>query len=114
MGTNYKLYYSNDFIDRNIATVIIKTKDEPKYITHRNFILDSEAFSEVFGDKDFLDKIGDIFDLKGEENRQTEKSEEVDDTANIIFKQVSDIGDDLDIIMAGAKLLYSVISYVIF
>lgn len=44
MGTNYKLYYSNDFIDRNIATVIIKTKDEPKYITHRNFILDSEAF----------------------------------------------------------------------
>ena len=111
MGTNYKLYYSNDFIDRNIATVIIKTKDEPKYITHRNFILDSEAFSEVFGDKDFLDKIGDIFDLKGEENRQTEKSEEVDDTANIIFKQVSDIGDDLDTIMWGAKLLYSVISY---
>ena len=75
--------------------------------------MDFEAFSEVFGDKDFLDKIGDIFDLKGEENRQTEKSEEVDDTANIIFKQVSDIGDDLDIIMAGAKLLYSVISYVI-
>ena len=71
-SNNYKLFYSNQFTEGNAISIIIKTKDEPKYITNSNFLLDSDAFKEVFGDKEFLDKIADALGLIDDKKKNDE------------------------------------------
>ena len=108
---NYKFFYSNQFTEGNAISIIIKTKDEPKYITSSNFILDSEAFKEVFGDQEFLDKIADIFGLKDDEKENDD--DEVDKIIKIfqVIKDDVDEIDSLDIVLKGAKLLYTILTY---
>ena len=72
---NYKLYYSNEFTDGNAVVSLIKTKDYPKYITTSNFIQDSEAFEEIFGDVEFLKKIGSVFGVE-EDNKNKDDDED--------------------------------------
>ena len=117
MTPNYQLYYSNKFDHGNIVTLIIKTKDEPKYITNKNFILDTEAFKEIFGDKELLDKIADVFGLKDDDKKEEEILDD-DDNVITIFKKLADIIDDDNdnisdniIYLKGAKLLYKIINY---
>ena len=109
MSNNYKLYYSNQFTEGNAISIIIKTKDEPKYITNSNFLLDSDAFKEVFGDKEFLDKIADALGLIDDKK----KNDENDVVEHIIkiFQVTEEIKDKADMALKGAKLLYTVLTY---
>ena len=109
MSNNYKLFYSNQFTEGNAISIIIKTKDEPKYITNSNFLLDSDAFKEVFGDKEFLDKIADVLGLKddGKENDENDVVEHIIK----IFQVTEEIKDKADMALKGAKLLYTVLTY---
>ena len=112
LGDNNRLYYSNNFDEGNVATVIIKTKDEPKYMTSNNFILDTEAYKEIFGDQDFLNQIADVFGLRDDQDEK-DAIEKADDIITI-FKKIQDIGDDIDFVdiaLTGAKLLYTIINY---
>ena len=91
-----------------MATVIIKTKDEPKYMTSNNFILDTGAYKEIFGDQDFLNQIADVFGLRDDEDEK-DAIDKADDIITI-FKKIKDIDDDIDffdIALKGAKLLYN-------
>ena len=108
---NHKLFYSNNYEEGNVATIIIKTKDEPKYLTDSNFILDSEAFIEIFGDQEFLNNIADVFGLRDD---QKEKGDDIADKIITIFKIIKEVWDDLDYVdmaLKGAKLLYTIINY---
>ena len=110
--SNYQLFYSNSYEEGSVTTIILKTKDEPKYITKGNFILDSEAFKEIYGDKEFLDKIADVFGLRDDDNNK-DTLDKIDDVITI-FKKIKDIEDDFDlgdIVLKGAKLLYTILSY---
>ena len=112
LGDNNRLFYSNNFDGGNVATVIIKTKDEPKYMTSNNFILDTGAYKEIFGDQDFLNQIADVFGLRDDEDEK----DAIDKADGIItiFKKIKDIDDDIDffdIALKGAKLLYTIIIY---
>lgn len=112
LGDNNRLFYSNNFDGGNVATVIIKTKDEPKYMTSNNFILDTGAYKEIFGDQDFLNQIADVFGLRDDEDEK-DAIDKADDIITI-FKKIKDIDDDIDffdIALKGAKLLYTIINY---
>ena len=109
MSNGYKFFYSNQFNEGNVISIIIKTKDEPKYITNSNFILDSEAFKEVFGDKDLLDQIADAFGLKGD-NKEKNDDDAVDKVIKI-FQVTEEIVDEYSLVLKGAKLLYTVLNY---
>lgn len=89
LGDNNRLFYSNNFDGGNVATVIIKTKDEPKYMTSNNFILDTGAYKEIFGDQDFLNQIADVFGLRDDEDEK----DAIDKADGIItiFKKIKDI-----------------------
>ena len=68
MTYNYRFFYSNEFTDGNNSVIIIKSEDEPKYITMNNFIIDDEVYKEKFGDIEILEDLGnflgDIFNKK--------------------------------------------------
>ncbi len=103
------LFYSNNYEEGKIVTIIIKTKDEPKYITNSNFLLDSEAYKDVFGDQKFLNEIADIFGIGGD---KTEAKNEVINDAVTIFQIVNQAdGISLaDFAIVGAKLLLNIIN----
>ena len=110
---NHKLFYSNNYDEGNVVTIIIKTKDEPKYLTNSNFILDSEVYKEIFGDQEFLNSIADIFGLRDDE-KEKDDDEDVADKIITIFKVINEVGEDLDyadIALKGAKLLYTILTY---
>ena len=109
MSNNYKLFYSNQFTEGNAISIIIKTKDEPKYITNSNFLLDSDAFKEVFGDIDFLDQIADALGLKDDKKKNDEN--DVVDHIIKIYQVTEEIKDKADMVLKGAKLLYTVLTY---
>ena len=68
MTYNYRFFYSNEFTDGSNSVIIIKSEDEPKYITMNNFIIDDEVYKEKFGDIEILEDLGnflgDIFNKK--------------------------------------------------
>ena len=45
---NYLLYYSNNDINGNATTMLIKSYDEPKFITNDNLYIDTDALKEIF------------------------------------------------------------------
>ena len=106
---DYKLFFSNNYVKGNVATIIIRTKDEPKFITNNNFILDSEAYKEIFGDQEFLNNIADAFGLRDNEKEKNDKDKL--DKIITIFQKIEDTGDDLDYVLKVAKLLYTLINY---
>ena len=107
---NYRFFYSNEDTTGNAVAIIIKTKDEPKYITLSNFILDSEEYKAIYGDKELLNKIGDFLGI------EEEKKVEEDDLDKVvkIFQVIKDIVTDLDELelgLKGGKLLVSILTY---
>ena len=106
---NHKLFYSNNYDEGNAVTIIIKTKDEPKYLTNNNFILDSEAYKEILGDQDFLNSIADVLGLR--DDKKEKDDEDVADKIITEFQIIKDVGDDhdfSDVVLKGAKLLYTI------
>ena len=107
------MFFSNNFNEGNIATTIIKTKEVPKYLTNSNFILDTEAFEDCFGNPDFIDDIADIFGLRDDEKEMDAflMAEKI----ITIFKKIKNIGkDEIDyeeIGLISGKLLYKIISH---
>ena len=63
ISNNYQFFYSNEFNDGNGVTIIIKTRDEPKFINMNNFVLDAETYEKIFGDEEYLKEIGDVFGI---------------------------------------------------
>lgn len=64
ISNNYQCFYSNEFNGGKGVTIIIKTKEEPKFISMNNFILDSETYEEIFGDEGYLKEIADILGMR--------------------------------------------------
>ena len=75
---NYRLFCSNDFINRNSSVIIVKTKDEPKYKTYDNFIVDKDAYKEMFDDPivKFVQGFLDIFDNDDKTESSDQNGEE--------------------------------------
>ena len=49
---NYLLFYSNLFFQEKCITSMIKSFYKPKYINFDNFILDLDAYQEIYGSLD--------------------------------------------------------------
>ena len=56
-----------------MVVLIIQKKGDPKYITKSNFVLDSEAYEEVFGDGELLKQIADVFGVNEDEEKKMKK-----------------------------------------
>ena len=106
VSKNYQFFYSNEFYDGNAVAIIIKTKDEPKYISLNNFILDSETYENIFGNDEFLKDIADFLGIE-EEDKNTKNENDVTDDVIKIFQEVSELADvsEVGMILKGAKLL---------
>jgi hypothetical protein len=89
--------------------MIIKTKNEPKFITLNNFVFDSETYIEFYGDdEETLKQISNFFGDKI-------TGDEVIDIFINIFQVVKDLVDELSIIefaLKGAKLFVDLILYI--
>ena len=108
VSENYQFFYSNEFIEGNAVTIIIKTKNEPKFFSLNNFILDSELYEDLFGDEEILKEIVDIF----EEDKDTKEGKVIVDNTITIFKEVNDLSDGLSeeaLAFKGAKLLAKIL-----
>ena len=106
ISTNYQFFYSNEFNKGNGVVMIIKTKDDPKFINVNNFVLDSNTYIEFYGDDaEILKGISNFFGGKIFGN-------EVIELFINIFQVVKDFEDQISIIdlaLKGAKLYADVI-----
>ena len=112
ISNNYQCFYSNEFNEGNGVTIILKTKEEPKFISMNNFILDSETYEEIFGDEEYLKKIADILGIEEEEKSENENV--VVETVTKIFQEVKDLSEELSemsLQLKGAKLLIKILLY---
>ena len=93
MTENYRLFYSNENPEGNVLVLMVKAQDEPKYMTKRNFVLDSEAFKEMFGDQEFLKKITSIFGVEADDPKMMMKM-----MIKVIkvIQMISEIGGEID------------------
>ena len=106
---NYGIFYSNEYTDGNAIAIIIKTKDEPKYITLNNFVLDTEEYNLIFSDLKLLNSIADIFTIDDEEK---EEEEDDSDKAIKIFQVIAELDggtNELELGLKGGKLLASIL-----
>ena len=108
ISPNYQFFYSNNFNEGNGVVIIIKTKDEPKFIRLNNFVLDSELYKELFGDDELLKDIADILGV-GEE--ETSEGEIVDTVIKIfqVINEVEEVISEFDWKLKGAQLLVKVL-----
>ena len=123
MSNNYKIFYSNENTEGNVVVLIIQTKGDPKYITKSNFVLDSEAYEEVFGDGELLKQIADVFGVNEDEEKKYEEEDDEDQVTKLFQKLIGDDDedddgdDDIDLIgeaelyIKGAKLLITVLNH---
>ena len=112
ISNNYQFFYSNEFNDGNGVTIIIKTRDEPKFINMNNFVLDAETYEKIFGDEEYLKEIGDVFGIGEKEEIKDENI--VVETVTKIFQQVKDLSEELSemsLQLKGAKLLIKILLY---
>ena len=109
VSKNYQFFYSNEFYEENAVTIIIKTKDEPKYVSLNNFILDSNTYEDLFSDEEFLEDIVDIFGMKDEKTK--DENDYVDNVITIfeVMKDLTDGFSETDLSLKGAKLLVKVL-----
>jgi hypothetical protein len=109
VSKNYQFFYSNEFYEENAVTIIIKTKDEPKYVSLNNFILDSNTYEDLFSDEEFLEDIVDIFGMKDEKTK--DENDYVDNVITIfeVMKDSTDGFSETDLSLKGAKLLVKVL-----
>ena len=107
LSYNYQLYFSNQFIDGNCANILIKDNNEPKYITMNNFIIDQEAYKQIFGDYEILGI--NSFDLFGTDsnknNNNDNNKEETEDLIVGLIKLAT--GDEAEGIAKAAIPLLS-------
>ena len=105
---NYKFFYSNEYTEGNAIAIIIKTKDEPKFITLNNFVLDSEEYNLIFSDLKLLNSIGDIF---ATEDEKDEEEDDSDKTIKIfqVIKELSDETSELELGLNDGNLLSSIL-----
>ena len=109
MSKTHQFFYSNDFINENGKVIIIKTDDEPKYITYSNFIIDTQAYKEKFGDLDdieFLDDVLNIFD----NNNNNNEEDDLDKVIKIV-QLIQTQDDNTELIIKGAKVFTAFLSY---
>ena len=111
VSKNYQFFYSNEFYDGNAVAVIIKTKDEPKFVSLNNFILDSETYEQMFGNDKFIKDIADFLGIE-EEDKNTRNENDFVDGVVKIFQEVNELADGLsevELSLKGAKLLVKIL-----
>jgi hypothetical protein len=109
MSHNYAFFYSNRNTNGKGKVIIIKTKDEPQYINYNNFVVDTEAYKERFGDLDdikFLEEVLNIFD----DNNNNNNEDNLDKIIKII-QILKDPDDETSLIIKGANAFIAFLSY---
>ena len=105
---NFRFFYSNDFIEGNAVTIIIKDLDESKYITMNNFLIDLELFEDIFGSLKVLEDLdlSDILDDDNKDKNDNEKDNDDEDEeikiVQLLFDDEKETGSDF----SGAKVLF--------
>ena len=109
MSYNYNFFYSNEFTDGQAGVIIIKTEDEPQYLTTNNFLIDYETYKDYFGDLDFIEDLSKIFG--GDDNSNaSEEDKNIDRVIKIAEIIASDSDIEMDLIKIGAKGLFALIT----
>ena len=116
MSHNYGFFYSNIYNEGKGKVIMIKTKEEPKYITYNNFVVDTEAYKEKFGDLDdikFLDEVFNIFDdNNNDKNNDNNNNDSLDKVIKIIqILKDSEEETKTELLFKGAKVFTSFLSY---
>ena len=114
LSTNYKLFYKIDKNNKNENAIVsmVKTKEEPKYITINNFVLDSDAFEKYFGNKDLLKSIANIFGYSEEKKKEEIKNNE-DEMIKVIeiFQMLTENDWKINLAFKAAKLFFDLMLY---
>ena len=109
MSHNHAFFYSNDYEEGEGKVIMIKTKDEPKYFTYNNFVVDTDAYKERFGDLEEIKIFGDILDIfdddnDNNDNNNNDEDDDLDKT-NKIVQIVNDLDVETSLYIKGAKAL---------
>ena len=110
MSNTHQFFYSNDYINENGKVIIIKTDDEPKYITYSNFIIDTDAYKEKFGDLDDIEFLDDALNIFDNNNNNNNEEDDLDKVIKIV-QLVQSQDDNTELIIKGAKVFTSFLSY---
>ena len=78
---DYRFFYSNSYEEGNVGVIIVKSKDEPKYISKSNFIVDSDFYEKMFGSGKLLEDLSSIFGISKDKGKNDNNN---DDTGNMI------------------------------
>ena len=112
MSHNHAFFYSNDYEEGEGKVIMIKTKDEPKYFTYNNFVVDTDAYKERFGELEdikILDDILDIFD-DNDNNNDNNNDNDLDKVIKIV-QIINDLVDETSLYIKGAKALTTFFLY---
>ena len=114
ISDNYRLFCSNDFIDGIGTVIIVKSKEEPKYITYDSFIVDIDAFKEMFNDEivKLVESIlngYDSNDINGYNGQNGE--EDFDQSLKIVNILLNSGGEASSLNITGAQALSSLLSF---
>ena len=105
MTYNYRFFYSNEFTDGNNSVIIIKSEDEPKYITMNNFIIDDEVYKEKFGDIEFLEDLGNFLGYIFNKKDKTQNTIDYIDKSIKIVQILVEDNIDSDLYIKGGQIL---------
>jgi hypothetical protein len=109
---NHKFYHSNNYIEGNAGVIIIKSEDEPKYITKSNFLVDYEMYKDLFGDIKLIESLSGIFGDDNSKNNDNDDDDDDDKKAVKIVQLLLDESDEeeMDLYKMGAKFLFVLIT----
>ena len=112
---NYRFFYSNYYPERNVSVIIIKTKDEPKYLSQSNFIVDYELYKELFGDLKLIEDLSSILGMGNDKSKNDNNNNNDDDNIDKIIKIVEILSDsddgELALYKLAAKSLLALLTY---
>ncbi len=108
---NHKFYHSNNYIEGNSGVIIIKSEDEPKYITKSNFLVDYEIYKDLFGDLKLIESLSGV--LGGDNGKNNDGDDDDDNKEAVKIVQLlldeSDEGE-MELYKMGAKFLFVLIT----
>ena len=66
---NYRFFFSKSYEEGNVGVIIVKSKDDPTYLTKSNFIVDYDLYKNFFGDLKLIEDLSSIFGVNNDENK---------------------------------------------
>jgi len=102
---DYRLFYSNSYEEGNVGVIIVKSKDEPKYISKSNFIVDSDFYEKLFGSGKLLEDLSSVLGISNDKDKNDNNNNN-DDTGNmikIVQLLIDASGGETELYKLGAK-----------